>query len=579
MEIIDQIRQAANIVELASQYTTLKKAGRRHVGLCPFHSEKTPSFTLDDEKQLFHCFGCGTGGDVFTLIMEKESLSFPEAVRYLAEKYNIPLPEKRRLSPQYKQLEERINKITEDSLAFFRKNLHKTDEGKKALSYLHQRQISDETIQNFKIGYAMNSWDALISAFQRQNISPKDLEKAGLAIYNQNKNSYYDRFRGRVIFPIFTESGKVVAFGGRSLFDVEPKYLNSPDTPIYTKGRLLYGLNFCKDSIREAQEIILVEGYTDFVALYQAGITNIAAPLGTSLTPDQIYLAKKYARNLIVSFDGDVAGIKAASRAVSLGFEKGMQTKILRLPKDYDPDNFLKKYGVDAYDKLKNESIPGLKFLIQIQKKGMKSQVPEEKTQIVKNIANELGKIPDLIVRDDYIKQSSEYLQVDEGILRSIIKKKVEENPEKEKVRFLPAEEILLKIIFRDKGITSRIVSFLHEDYFKGLNGEPIFKEIKKAFTKNKKIPDFHEFKLVLDKSIYSALSEIQFGETISHTFEEAKDCIDSLKERSLEMKCAELDAQIKKLQRNGDYEKSNELLNQKFEIKKQLSLSMQQNQ
>ena len=217
--------------------------------------------------------------------------------------------------------------------------------------------------------------------------------------------------------------------------------------------------------------------------------------------------------------------------------------------------------------------------MIQIQKKGMKSQVPEEKTQIVKNIANELGKIPDLIVRDDYIKQSSEYLQVDEGILRSIIKKKVEENPEKEKVRFLPAEEILLKIIFRDKGITSRIVSFLNEDYFKGLNGEPIFREIKKAFTKNKKIPDFHEFKLVLDKSIYSALSEIQFGETISHTFEEAKDCIDSLKERSLEMKCAELDAQIKKLQRNGDYEKSNELLNQKFEIKKQLSLSMQQNQ
>ncbi len=579
MEVIDQIRQAANIVELASQYTTLKRAGRRHVGLCPFHSEKTPSFTLDDEKQLFHCFGCGTGGDVFTLIMEKENLSFPEAVRYLAEKYNIPLPERKSLSPQYKKLGNRIQKITEDALAIFRKNLHNTSEGKNALSYLRKRQISDEIIQNFKIGYAMNSWDSLIASFQRQNIPPKDLQKAGLTIYNQAKNSYYDRFRGRVIFPIFSESGKVVAFGGRSLFDAEPKYLNSPDTPIYTKGKLLYGLNFCKESIRETQEIILVEGYTDFVALYQAGITNLAAPLGTSLTPDQIYLAKKYASKLIVSFDGDIAGTKAAGRAVSLGFEKGMQTNILSLPDGFDPDSFIKKFGIDAFIKLKNGSVPGLKFLIQFQKKGLTSQAPEEKTKIIKNIAHELGKIPDLIVRDDYIKQTSEYLQVDEGILRSIINKKAEEIPEKEKVRFLPAEEILLKILFRDKAITSRIVSFLNEDYFKGLKGESIFREIKKVYTDNKKVPDLHELKETLDKSTYSALSEIQFGEYIPHTFEEAKDCIESLKERSLEMKCAELDAQIKKLERNGNYEKTNELLSQKFEIKKQLSLSMQRNQ
>jgi DNA primase len=580
MEILDQIRQAANIVELASQYTTLKKAGRRHVGLCPFHSEKTPSFTLDDERQLFHCFGCGTGGDVFTLIMEKEGLSFPEAVRYLAEKYNIPLPEKRRLSPQYKKLEDRIHKITEDSLAFFRKNLHKTEEGQKALNYLRKRKISDETIQALKIGYALNSWDALISAFQRKNISAKDLEKAGLAIYNQNKNSYYDRFRGRVIFPIFTESGKVVAFGGRSLFDADPKYLNSPDTPIYTKGKLLYGLNFCKESIRQEQEIILVEGYTDFVALYQAGITNIAAPLGTSLTPDQIYLAKKKgAWNVIVSFDGDTAGNKAAVRAVSLGFENGVQTKVLQLPKEYDPDTFLKKFGTEAYNKLKEKSIPGLKFLIQFQKKGIKSQSPEEKTLVVKNIAVELGKIPDLIVRDDYIKQASEYLEVEEGRLRSIISSKGKESPGKEKIRFLPAEEILLKIIFQDKGITSRIIDFLKDDYFKGLKGEPIFRQIKLAYTKNKKIPDFHEFKQILDSATYCGLCEIQFGENMPHTFQEAKDCIESLRDRSLEMKCIELDAQIKKFQRSGDYDKSNELLSKKFEIKKQLSLSMQQNQ
>jgi DNA primase len=579
MEIIDQIRQAANIVELASQYTTLKRAGRRHVGLCPFHSEKTPSFTVDDEKQLFHCFGCGTGGDIFTLVMEKENLSFPEAVRFLAEKYNIPMPEKRRLSPQYKKLKDKTQKITEDALAYFRKNLHNTDEGKKALSYLHKRKISDEIIQKFKIGYAMNSWDSLISVFRRKNISPQDLEKAGLAIYNQSKNSYYDRFRGRVIFPIFSESGKVVAFGGRSLFDAEPKYLNSPDTPIYTKGALLYGLNFCKESIREAQEIILVEGYTDFLALYQAGLTNLAAPLGTSLTPDQVYLAKKYAKKMIISFDGDTAGTKASCRAVSLSFEKGLQAGVLRLPEGSDPDSFLKKHGMEAFHKLKQQSILGLSFLIQFQKKSMKSQAPEEKTRIVRYIAGELGKIPDLIVREDYIKRASEELQVDEGILRSVIEKKTDKIQENEKVRFLLAEEILLQILFRDKNITSRIIDFLKDDYFKGLKGEPIFREIKKAYTKNKKIPDFHEFKQVLDKSLYSALSEVQIGESIPHTFEEAKDCIESLKDRSLEMKCIELDSQIKRLQRNGDHEKSYELLSQKFEIKKQLSLSNQRNQ
>jgi DNA primase len=301
--------------------------------------------------------------------------------------------------------------------------------------------------------------------------------------------------------------------------------------------------------------------------------------LGTSLTPDQIYLAKKYARKLIVSFDGDVAGNKAASRAVSLAFEKGMQTNILRLPDGFDPDNFIKKFGLDAYTKLKNEGIPGLKFLIEFQKQGTRSQAPEEKAQIVKNIANELGKIPDLVVRDDYIKQASEYLQVNEGTLRSIMSKKAEEIPDKEKARFLPAEGILLKILFRDKSITSRIIRFLKEDYFRGLKGEPIFKEIKKAYTKNNKIPDLHEFKNILDKSIYTALSELQFEESFPHTFEEAKDCVDSLKNRWLELKCADLDAQIKQLQRTGNYEKSNELLNQKFEIKKQLSLSMQQNQ
>ncbi|MFQ6038886.1 MAG: DNA primase, partial [Candidatus Aminicenantales bacterium] len=229
MEITDQIRQNANILDIASQYTTLRRSGRRYVGLCPFHTEKTPSFFVDEEKQLYHCFGCGAGGDLFTLVMEKENMSFPEVVRFLAEKYHIPMPERRPSSPRDRKLEEEVQKVTDQALAFFRRNLFRTQEGEKALAYAKKRGISEDTIERLKIGYALNSWDALVSAFQHKKVSPKLLEQAGLAVYHPARNSYYDRFRGRLIFPIFRESGKVVAFGGRSLFDAEPKYLNSPD--------------------------------------------------------------------------------------------------------------------------------------------------------------------------------------------------------------------------------------------------------------------------------------------------------------------------------------------------------------
>lgn len=365
-----------------------------------------------------------------------------------------------------------------------------------------------------------------------------------------------------------------------SLINAEPKYLNSPDTRLYSKGKLLYGLNFCKESIQEKEEVIIVEGYTDFASLFQAGIKNLAASLGTSLTPEQIDFAKRFARKrIIICFDGDTAGVKAASRGAALGIQKEVQTKVMKIPTGLDPDSFIKKNGVDAFNNLIKTSISGLEFLIEHFSQGINLDIPEEKSRVAMNIADVLKNISNPIRRSEYIKHTCEKLNIHENELRSMIKRDTSKSEKKEKVIFLPAEKILLEILVKDKGITSRIISFFKEDYFKGLKGEPIFKEIKKAYTKNKKIPDFHEFKEKLDNSIYSALSEIQFGENMPHTFEEAQDCIDTLKDRSLEMKCAELDAQIRKLQRNGDYEKSNELLSQKFEIKKQQSILSERNQ
>jgi DNA primase len=572
MEIVDQIRQTASIVEIASQYTTLKRRGNKHVGLCPFHSEKAPSFTVDDEKQLYHCFGCGAGGDIFTLVMERENLSFPEALKYLAEKYNIPLPKKREFSPQLQKLEEKLFKINENTLAFFKKNLFATQEGEQALEYLKKRDISEEIIQKLKIGYAPNSWDSLLSFFKEKKVPPKLLEQAGLVLYNQKKDSYYDRFRGRIIFPIFSLTGKVVAFGGRTIFNAEPKYLNSPDTPVYSKGKILYGLNFSKESIRETGEVIIVEGYTDFVSLYQAGITNIAASLGTSLTSQQVSLPLRFAPRMIVSYDGDAAGKKAACRAISLCFEKGVQVKVLTLPPGIDPDNLIKKSGLNEFKNLIQKSTPGLKFLIDSFLEELRKDVPEEKAKIVRNAVDEIGKMPDPIVRSEYLKQASEYLSVDEEDLRRIIQRKSSEEKGEEEETFLPAEKRLLQILLEDKLIAPYVLGEMKEEYFQDLRSEPIFTALAECFKSGKE-PDFNELRQKIDASLLSSLTKaLLLEKEQAATVEEAFECLNALRQFSLENRKKELKAEIISLEKKGDKEKLRSLLIQRQDIINQLS-------
>ena len=399
MEIIDQVRQASSIVEIASQYTTLKRRGRKWVGLCPFHTEKTPSFTVDEEKQLYHCFGCGVGGDIYSLVMERENLTFPEALKNLAERYHIPLPAQQRVRPEVLKLEEKLFKINDLALGFFKKNLFNTQEGKKALEYLKKRGLSEETIQTLKIGYALNSWTALLDFFQEKDAPVSLLEKGGLVLPGQRTGEYRDRFRGRVIFPIFSLTGRVVAFGGRTVIDAEPKYLNSPETPLYSKGKLLYGLNFTKDAVRQEGTAILVEGYTDFSSLYQAGIRNVVASLGTALTAWQVGQAMRFASRLIINYDGDSAGRAAAARAVPLGFEKGLNVDVLVLPDELDPDAFLKKHGREKYLALQKKTVTGLDFLVDSMARSVRMTIPEEKGRVVRAIVREIEKVPDAVAR------------------------------------------------------------------------------------------------------------------------------------------------------------------------------------
>jgi DNA primase len=508
MEIVDQIRQAADIVDIASLYTSLKRRGRKHIGLCPFHSEKDPSFTVDSEKQLFHCFGCGVGGDVFSLVMEKENLTFPEALNYLAERYHIPLPQKTKLSPELQKLEEKVYKVNELALAFFRRSLFQAGEGQAALAYMKKRNLSSATLEALKVGFAPQSWNALLNHFKGRGAEPALLEKAGLVLPGQKRAEYYDRFRGRIIFPIFGLTGKTVAFGGRTVAEATPKYLNSPDTPVYSKGKLLYGLNWTKEAVREAGELILVEGYTDFASLYQAGIRNIAASLGTALTPHQVALAKRFAARIIINYDGDSAGKNAALRAVPLCFERAVQTQVLILPQDLDPDGFIRKFGPQPYLDLAKKSPSGLQFLVDMTVRTGRMNVPEEKSRIIRTIIAELDKIPDAIVRSEYLRQAGDYLGVEESLLRRIIEKPGAGKAAEEKPPLFPAEKRLLQILLEDSGLADDILKELQEEDFRGLRSEGALAFILNCAREGKRVV-YSELSRAVGPELWRLVSEM----------------------------------------------------------------------
>jgi DNA primase len=565
METVDQIRQVADIVDIASLYTTLKKRGRKHVGLCPFHSEKTPSFTVDSEKQLFHCFGCGVGGDVFTLLMEKENLTFPEALNQLAERYHVPLPQKARLSPELQKLEEKITKINETALAFFRQSLFHTKEGETAQAYLRQRRLSSETIEALKVGYAPNSWTALVSHFQGKGTPPALLEKAGLALPGQKKAGFYDRFRGRVIFPIFGLTGRVVAFGGRTILQADPKYLNSPDTPVYSKGKVLYGLNWTKDAVREAGELILVEGYTDFSALYQAGFRNIAASLGTALTPNQVDIARRALgagpeQSVIINYDGDTAGKNAALRAVPLCFEKSVPCRVVLLPQGLDPDAFVNRHGREAYLEQVRNSVPGIKFLVDMTVRRGRMDVPEQKARIVRSILAEIDKVPDPLARGDYLKQAGDCLSLDESDLRRLVGHSPAERVQEAGDFLLPAEKRLLQIILENRDVAPEVVAAIRDEDLAGLKSEVAFQRIRDVHRSGGEIV-YASLSKALPPELARLLSLAMMERLGPGTCEEAADCLRELRLVSLKSRRAALNKEAGRCQKTGDLKRSLKLI------------------
>ncbi|MCX6560570.1 MAG: DNA primase [Candidatus Aminicenantes bacterium] len=570
MEIVEQVRQAANIIEIASQYTTLRARGHKHVGLCPFHNEKSPSFTVDADKQLYHCFGCGVGGDVFSLVMEKENLTFPEALRAMAERYHVPIPDQRKLSPQALKLEEQLVKLNESALAFFRKSLTSTQEGRKALEYLKKRGVSDEIIEEFRIGYAPNSWDAQTSYFKAKGVSLALLEQAGLALPGKKPGEYYDRFRGRVIFPIANLTGKIVGFGGRTLFNVEPKYLNSPDTPLYTKGHLLYGLNTSKDAIRQAGESILVEGYTDYLSLYQAGFRNVVASLGTALTPNQLALVSRFAPRILLAYDGDAAGQTASFRALPLLFEKGLEGRVLVLPENLDPDSFLKKYGAADFRERCDRASTGIQFFLEQSIRGQRMAVPEVKTRVLKGVLAALDAIPDAVIRSEYLRETAETLKIDEAVLRRVAQPRPQEKGPEADGELFPAERRLIQILIERQDLWPAILPGCPVGEFESLKSGPFFRIIQDRFRTEKNLI-LHELQKELDSSLSRQVGRALLEKGCEPSLAEALECLAALRRTAKETEVKRIQAEIGKADKAGDKDRVVELLRRKQDLTREL--------
>ncbi|WP_246556414.1 DNA primase [Desulfonema magnum] len=420
---VTDIRNAADIVEIISESVLLKKAGKDYVGLCPFHSEKTPSFTVSPEKQIFYCFGCGTGGNVFSFLMKQEGFSFPEAVRMLARRYGIDIPA-HAMSPEQKRRmneRERLFDINKQAMEYFRQAL-RGDSGKKAMAYLDARGMTTAVIEGFNLGYAPDGWNNLINFFSEKGTPLSLVEKAGLIIPKNSGNGFYDRFRDRIIFPIIDVRMQVIGFGGRVMDDTEqPKYLNSPETPLYKKSRSLYGLHRAKQKCRQSDAVYLVEGYLDVLSLHKHGIENAVATLGTALTPEHIRLLRGYARKMTLVYDSDEAGVRAARRSTEIFRKEETDASVLVLqPAGYDPDSYLAEFGTDAFINAASQSLSLISFLTDsaIKKHGLST---EGKIRIISDMEAPLSTITDNVARSLYIRELSERTEIDEAeILKKI---------------------------------------------------------------------------------------------------------------------------------------------------------------
>ena len=575
---IEEIKSRVDIVELASEYLTLKKAGRNFIGLCPFHQEKTASFTVNREKQIFYCFGCGEGGNVITFLMKIANKTFPEAIKDLAEKTGVVLPQHliSKESREKDSLRESITSLNLRAAQQFTRNLF-SSVGKDAHEYLVNRGITEETIKQFRLGYAPDNWRSLTNYIEGSGLSLKLAEQAGLVVAGKEEG-FYDRFRGRLIFPIENIFGEMVAFGGRILEKGEPKYLNSPESPVYIKGKVLYGLNKTKEEIRKDGFALIVEGYFDLISLWNAGIGNVVATLGTALTREHLELLRRYALEVVALFDPDEAGIKALDRSLELFLSMGMRARALILPEGCDPDDYVKKYGKDKLNELIAHAPAISDYYIDNVLGGGKTF--EENRDVVKAAKEFIGKISDEIEKNLFIKRIAEKLGIDQELLKKEFhKKEVKIRPktisekQNDKFQVNPLEINLIRLLLEYPQKTAKAESEKVLDLFL----QPELKILGGKIVEAYKLLGFVDINIILsadeDKPLLETINRLMM-ETLpadDNTLEKNfADNIRQIRKKWYKEQRRQVQFKLSQAQESGDKELTQQLICQKQDLMKE---------
>src|SRR6266851_2627002 len=577
----EKVKQQADIVRVVGEYVRLKKTGKDFSGLCPFHQEKTPSFTVSPIKQIFYCFGCGKGGDVYNFVMDMEKCEFPEAVKVVAEKCGIAVPRQKERSPEERKENQQRSVLVEmhrEAQAFFVKQLEGTPEGKAARAYLEDRGLDKDAIARFGIGYAPSGGDALL-----RQLKPKYNEKllvdSGLVSRDQSAGRLFDRFRRRITFPISNESGKIVAFGARALGDDMPKYLNSPETPIYSKSNVLYHMDRAKDALRRADFAVLVEGYMDAIAVARAGISNVVASCGTALAESQIKLLGRFTKRVIVNYDPDTAGQAATERSLTALLEQDFEVRVLALPpvgdKKADPDLYIREKGADAYIKQVKGAPPYVDYLIR-RASQMDLTTGEGKKRAVNFLLPYVQKIPNSILRSEWATRIAQQLRLDEPVLRAALSKAATERRSEVKVRpelvrqsALPAERRLIRMLAEADGFRRELAQHLQtSQQYMGLETEKIFAVLIGATLSGE---PFHaaEVGAQLADRERRLFFEILFEDAQDPAWEEAQSCLDTLARKQIERELTDVQRGI---EANPKGAAMTELLTRKQELMRRLA-------
>lgn len=548
---IELVRTSTDIVGLVSQYVPLKPAGKSFKGLCPFHNEKTPSFHVNPERQIFHCFGCHEGGDAFKFVMLYEKLSFVEAVEQLASRAGLRVPRRSHDKPGAEEERGSLMRLHDEAARFFQNRLMESDstEAERARAYLKTRGFSEETVREHGLGLAPDAWTSLLEHLTRRGAPPQLVEKAGLAVRRKSGSGGYDRFRNRLMIPIRSESGRVIAFGGRILGDGEPKYLNSSESPIYNKSRVLYGFHRAKEFIRKEGLAVLMEGYMDCLQAYQGGVGEAVACCGTSLTASHARLLRRYTERVIVSFDPDPAGRRAARRSIDLLLEEGFEVRVLVLPGGEDPDTYVRNHGGEAYRSLLRQAPPFVEFLIQEASERYDVDTPRGKASLLNDILPVIAKVPNRVERVGYVGPLAETA----GISDRAILEELRRHVEKKAPRFqlpssdgpaikLAERELIRWILTSPESLV--ILDEIEEEDLDGLVTAPILRAMKQEGATGELTMERLLDRLGSDDALRSQLTRIATEPSPLGPRQSARDCLDRLRQHRYEREQSRLRAQ-----------------------------------